>query len=113
MSPAPTDPIPRLRKWAGRIIHVHGKDATIRHDVLRQSGIGGPRPFAFHRTAGFGDSNWVDILGELQLGGFRGAVDIEGFHDPVYCDGLEWTGQVRALNYLKQCRGGEFVPPPA
>jgi len=42
----------------------------------------------------------------LRLAGYKGAIDIEGWHDPVYRDALEITGQVRALEYLKQCRGG-------
>ena len=29
--------------------------------------------------------------------------------EQVYRDALEMTGQVRALNYLKQSRGGDFV----
>jgi sugar phosphate isomerase/epimerase len=29
------DPIPQIRKWAARIFHVHGKDATVRWDVIR------------------------------------------------------------------------------
>jgi hypothetical protein len=46
------------------------------------------------------------------MGGFVGSIDIEGWHDPVYRGDLEMTGQVRALNYLKDCRGGTFVPNP-
>jgi hypothetical protein len=42
----------------------------------------------------------------------RGAIDIEGWHDPIYRDALEMTGQVHALGYLKRCRGGDFVPNP-
>ena len=61
------------------------------------------------RTPGFGDSNWTDVISELRLAGYTGSIDIEGWHDPVYRDALEMTGQVRALNYLKDCRGGEFV----
>nr|NIP84750.1 sugar phosphate isomerase/epimerase [Planctomycetales bacterium] len=30
----------------------------------------------------------------------------------VYRDDLEMTGQVHALHYLKQCRGGDYVPNP-
>jgi len=30
----------------------------------------------------------------------------------VYCGEFEMTGQVRALRYLKRCRGGDFVPNP-
>ena len=106
------DPLPQLREWVPKIFHVHGKDATIHWDVIRRYGIGGSKPFVFHRTPGFGDSNWVDIISELRRGGFKGSIDIEGWHDPVYRDELEMTGQVHALNYLKQCRGGAYIPNP-
>lgn len=106
------DPIPQLRKWANKIFHVHGKDATIAWDIIREYGIGGPKRFAWHRTPGFGDSNWTDIISILKQSGYKGTIDIEGYHDPVYCGELEMTGQVRALQYLKQCRGGDFIPNP-
>jgi sugar phosphate isomerase/epimerase len=105
------DPMPQLRKWVKRIFHVHGKDATILWDVIREHGITGSHPFAFHRTPGFGDSNWTDIISELRRGGFQGVIDIEGWHDPVYRGDLEMTGQVKGLQYLKQCRG-EYIPNP-
>ena len=108
------DPIPQIRKWAAKIFHVHGKDATVRWDVIREHGIFGKLPFVQMRTPGFGDSDWVRVISELRLAGYRGAIDIEGWHDPVYRDALEMTGQVRALNYLKECRGGaELVPNPS
>ncbi|HEY3417653.1 MAG TPA: sugar phosphate isomerase/epimerase family protein, partial [Armatimonadota bacterium] len=94
------DPLPQLRKWVQKIFHVHGKDATVLWDVVREHGVVGPRQFAFHRTPGFGDSNWTDISSELRRGGFAGSIDIEGWHDPVYRDELEMMGQVHALNYL-------------
>jgi sugar phosphate isomerase/epimerase len=103
------DPLPQLRKWVGKIFNVHGKDATIAWDVIREFGIHGPNPFVWHRTPGFGDSNWTDIISILRLNGYEGSIDIEGFHDPVYKGEWELTGQVHALNYLKQCRGGEFI----
>lgn len=106
------DPIPQLRKWVGRIYHIHGKDATVNHDIIKQEGIRSGVPVVWHRTPGFGDSNWTDILSILRKGGYRGAIDIEGWHDPVYRDDLEMTGQVYSLNYLKSCRGGAFVPNP-
>lgn len=106
------DPMPQLRQWASRIFHVHGKDATILRDVVQKHGVYGNEQFAFHRTPGFGDSNWTDIISDLRRVGFKGSIDIEGWHDPVYRDDLEMTGQVHALNYLKQCRGGVFVPNP-
>lgn len=106
------DPMPQLRAWAKRIFHVHGKDATVLWDVVKQHGCDGPHPFAFHRTPGFGDSNWTDIISELRRAGFVGSIDIEGWHDPVYRGDLEMTGQVAGLNYLKRCRGGDLVPNP-
>ena len=106
------DPIAQLRKWVGRIYHIHGKDATVNHDIIKSEGIRAGVPVVWHRTPGFGDSNWTDILSILRKGGYRGAIDIEGWHDPVYRDDLEMTGQVYSLNYLKSCRGGAFVPNP-
>ena len=105
------DPMPQLRKWVGKIFHLHGKDATILWDVIREHGIHGNKQFAFHRTPGFGDSNWTDIISELRRGGFAGSIDIEGWHDPVYREELEMTGQVHGLNYLKHCRTA-YVPNP-
>jgi sugar phosphate isomerase/epimerase len=107
------DPLPQIRKWAAKIFHVHGKDATVRWEVIREHGIFGKHRFVFMRTPGFGDSNWTDVISELRLAGYKGSIDIEGWHDPVYRDALEMTGQVRALNYLKECRGGAFVRNPA
>ncbi|MGB9690613.1 MAG: sugar phosphate isomerase/epimerase family protein [Candidatus Sumerlaeaceae bacterium] len=105
-------PIPQLRQWEKRIFHLHGKDATIRWDVIHRHGIQGAVAWCFHRTPGFGDTNWADVISELRMGGFRGSIDIEGWHDPVYREELEMTGQVHALEYLKWCRGGTYVPNP-
>ncbi len=108
------DPIPQIRKWTQRIFHVHGKDATVRWDVIREHGVFGKLPFVQMRTPGFGDSDWTRIISELRLAGFKGSIDIEGWHDPVYRDALEMTGQVRALTFLKECRGGARpIPNPA
>ncbi|WOO41904.1 sugar phosphate isomerase/epimerase [Rubellicoccus peritrichatus] len=105
------DPMPQLRKYAEKIFHIHGKDATVRNHLVSEKGIYSPDHFAFHRHPGFGDSNWTDIISELRAIGFKGAIDIEGWHDPVYKDELEMTGQVHALRYLKQCRT-ELIPGP-
>jgi sugar phosphate isomerase/epimerase len=106
------DPLPQLRHWVHKVYHVHGKDATIAWDVIRTAGIRGGKPYVWHRTPGFGDTNWSDVITILRLAGFKGSIDIEGWHDPVYKDELEMTGQVHGLNYLKRCRGGDFVPNP-
>ncbi|HWX63759.1 sugar phosphate isomerase/epimerase [Bradyrhizobium sp.] len=108
------DPLPQIRKWGPKIFHVHGKDATVRWDVIREHGIFGKVPFVQMRTPGFGDSDWSRIISELRLAGFRGSIDIEGWHDPVYREELEMTGQVRALNFLRDCRGGAiFIDNPS
>lgn len=106
------DPLPQIRKWGAKIFHVHGKDATVRWEVIREHGVFGKVPFVFMRTPGFGDSNWTDVISELRLAGYQGSIDIEGWHDPVYRNELEMTGQVLALNHLKQARGGAFVANP-
>jgi sugar phosphate isomerase/epimerase len=103
------DPLPQLRKYAARIWHIHGKDASVRWDVIREHGLRGGVPYVQHRTPGFGDTNWTDLVSVLREAGWRGSIDIEGFHDPVYRNALETTGQTAALAYLRRCRGGDFV----
>ncbi len=104
------DPLPQLRQWIKKVFHVHGKDATVQWDVVRTKGIRGGVPFVQHRTPGFGDTNWTDVISILRQHGYKGCIDIEGWHDPVYKGHLEMTGQVYALKYLQHCRGGSFVP---
>ncbi|MGI6139687.1 MAG: sugar phosphate isomerase/epimerase family protein [Candidatus Hydrogenedentales bacterium] len=105
------DPLPQLRKWAPKIFHLHGKDTMVQWDVIRECGIGWGKKYAHHRSPGFGDTNWVDVISILREHNFKGCIDIEGWHDPVYQGKLEMTGQVYSLNYLKQCRT-VFVPNP-
>ncbi len=119
------DPMPQLRQWAPKMFHIHGKDATVHWDVVREfgvhtsfhqdiaikSGVQPVKPFAYHRTPGFGDSDWTAIISDLRASGYQGALDIEGWHDSTMCGPLEMTGQVAGLDYLKACRG-DFVPNP-
>ena len=119
------DPMPQLRQWVSKMFNVHGKDATVLWDVVRTYGVHSSMhgdialpgkaqcvpPFAYHRTPGFGDSNWTDIISTLRQNGFRGSIDIEGWHDPVMRGDLEMSGQVRSLNYLKACRGENIANP--
>ncbi len=100
------DPVAQLRRWAGRVVHLHGKDGTVAWDVIREHGIRGPKYYCWNRTPGFGDTNWSDLFTILLQAGFCGACDIEGYHDPVHYDDMEWTAQVTSLEYLKRCRGG-------
>jgi sugar phosphate isomerase/epimerase len=107
------DPLPQLRQWVHKVFHVHGKDATVMWDVVKTRGIRGGTPYVYHRTPGFGDTNWSDVMTILRMAKYQGTIDIEGWHDPVYQGELEMTGQVHGLNYLKRCRGGTFVPNPS
>jgi len=107
------DPVPQLRRWANKVFHIHGKDGTVAWDVLRQYGLDSGHAFMWNRTPGFGDTNWADVFTILIQAGFVGSCDIEGYHDPVHYDDMEWTAQRTALDYLKRCRGGvEYFPGP-
>lgn len=107
------DPLPQLRQWVDRIYHLHGKDATLDRQGLATYGLRSGKRFVWHRTPGFGDTNWTDVISILRQHQWTGAIDIEGWHDPVYRDDLEMTGQVHGLRYLKACRGGDYVPNPS
>jgi sugar phosphate isomerase/epimerase len=104
------DPIRNLRKWVKKVFHLHGKDASIDWDMLSEIGRCGPEDYAFHRTPGFGDTNWTDVISILRENGYKGTIDIEGYHDPAYRGEWEMTGQLHALRYLKNCRGGDYIP---
>ena len=61
---------------------------------------------------GYGDTDWKEVCTILYKNGYAGTIDIEGYHDPYFNRDLEFTGQVAALKYLKECRGGEFIANP-
>jgi sugar phosphate isomerase/epimerase len=98
------DPVPQLRRWAAKVFHVHGKDANVYWDVIREKGLFGRRRWADQRTAGFGDTDWAEVFRVLAGAGFGGAVDIEGWNDPVYTGERELEGQVLGLQRLKADR---------
>ncbi len=104
------DPIPQLKEWAGKIFHIHGKDGMIEREKLAKYGICGEIFPGTHRNPGFGECNWTDIISILRENGYNGNIDIEGWHDSVYRGELEMTGQVHSLHYLKNCRGGDYIP---
>ncbi len=104
------EPMPQLKRYKDKILHIHGKDATIDRDAIARNGIYGSETFVYHRFPGLGDNNWRDIFFWLYKNGYEGDICIEGYHDPVYRKDWEMTGQLHALNYLKFCRGGDFTP---
>ena len=107
------DPIPQLRKWAKKVYHLHGKDASVDWSYVREYGVMcNSDMYAPERTVGFGDTNWRDVFSILHKAGFEGDICVEGYHDPVYSGEWEMVGQLHALRYLKWCRGDEFVANP-
>jgi len=106
------DPIACLRKYARKVVHIHGKDANVKRDVLASQGFMGPDSIVDSRFPGFGDTDWRQIFAILQQVDYDGCVSIEGYHDFLYNGQWEMTGQLHSLNYLKWCRGGSFTPNP-
>jgi hypothetical protein len=104
------DPLPQIRKWGPKIFHVHGKDATVRWEVIREHGIFGKVPFVWMRTPGFGDSNWTDIISELRLAGSMAASTSRAGTIPSTVTSLEGCrGQIGRAAHLKAARGwGRF-----
>lgn len=106
------DPVACLRRYVKKIVHIHGKDATIKHDLIASEGLMCGESFVESRFPGFGDTDWRKIFEILQMADYEGCVSIEGYHDPLFSRDWEMTGQLHALNYLKWCRGGSFTPNP-
>jgi len=106
------DPLPQLKEWAPRIYHLHGKDASVDMDAVRRYGIKGAVSFCPQRTPGFGDLDWRKVFSILHMAGYEGNICVEGYHDPIYSGEWEATAQKHALNYLRFCRGGDFIPNP-
>lgn len=98
------EPIPQLERWIDKVIHIHGKDASIDKQKLQEVGILSCIDFSSHRFPGFGDTNWNEIFRILKKRKYKGTITIEGFHDPVYNGAKEMDGQLLALNYLRDCR---------
>lgn len=106
------DPLKSLKKYAKKVFHIHGKDANIDWDSIKEYGIDGARWYSRDRMPGYGDTNWKEVCSILYKNEYTGTIDIEGWHDPYLKNEFEFTGQVAALKYLKECRGGEFITNP-
>ena len=93
------DPLEQMSTWIDRIIHVHGKDAAVRDGERIQT------------LPGNGSTDWARILTALDAAGYPGTVDIEGYHDREWAGEREIEGQIKSLNYLKECRNGRWTGP--
>lgn len=98
------DPIEQLPLWVDRVFHVHGKCANVYWDTIKKYGIHGSQRVVDHRFPGLGDQDWTEVIRVLKAGNYKGTIDIEGWHDPVFKDDRELEGQRNSLAYLKSCR---------
>ena len=78
-----------LREFAGRIFHVHAKDARVDHDRLDEVGILAT-PLMYHtpKLPGLGDVDWGRFFSVLSDVGYDGPVCIE-VEDRAYEGSLE------------------------
>jgi len=107
------DPVAQLRKWVHKVVHLHGKDASVDRRAVEDYGALMPSDdYAPGRMPGFGDTDWRDVFFILYRAGYAEDICVEGYHDPFYQGEWEMTAQLHALKYLKWCRGGDFVVNP-
>lgn len=98
------DPVANLRKFGGKVYHVHAKDAHVHRDLLAKYGIYHEGVIE-HCFPGLGDTDWGLVIKELRRHGYDGALDIEGWHDAVFRDhpeGPRWEreGLILAMRHL-------------
>lgn len=96
------DPYRPVRRFAGRIAHVHAKDAEIFQDVLEERGILTDFSWFRFRIPGRGQLDWGRIFQELRNVGYDGCVSVE-HEDPVSLGSLELVteGLDYALQHLR------------
>ena len=85
------DPIANLRKYAGKVHHVHAKDAKVNPWVLRETGIFSHGAVE-HCMPGLGDTDFAQVVKELKRAGYDNDLNIEGWHDAVFRDPGQWGG---------------------
>ncbi|MDD4889576.1 MAG: sugar phosphate isomerase/epimerase [Phycisphaerae bacterium] len=95
------DPVQTIREYGSRIFHVHAKDAEVLWHKVRRIGFF-ERGAVRDRTPGLGQVNWKEVVSALVEAGYRGNMDIEGRHDPVYSRELEHAGLIIARRHLEQ-----------
>jgi len=77
------DPVANLKRYGGKVFHVHAKDARLNRDVAERHGlyhVGATE----HCFPGLGDTNWGLVVKELRRAGYDGDLNIEGWHDAVF-----------------------------
>lgn len=95
------DPVDVIYEFGKKIFHVHAKDAEVMWKMVRRNGITEPGTTR-HRMPGMGQADFGRIINALVEVGYRGNLDIEGRHDPVYRDDMEHAGLLIAKKHLEQ-----------
>jgi len=97
------DPLGFVRRFPGRIFHVHAKDHERLEDMLQLHGcydMGVSRD----RFPGNGEVDFEDIVAELRIQGYDGDITIEGERDPDYSTEQEIAeGLRKAVEHLEYC----------
>ena len=89
------DPASPLREFQPKIFHIHAKDVKMRRDRINDTGIFA-HPLEWHqpRIPGYGEMDWGGFMGALMETGYRGPVCIE-VEDDTFGKTLE--GRQRAV----------------
>jgi sugar phosphate isomerase/epimerase len=100
------DPVATIHKFGARIFHVHAKDAYVNRPLLETYGLCHPGVVE-HRMPGLGQANWAEIVHALLRAGYDSDLNIEGWHDQVFCNHaagpkLEDAGLIIAKNTLER-----------
>lgn len=93
-----------LREFAGKLFHIHAKDAIIDRDALNELGILA-LPLEYHtpKLPGLGDVDWGRFLGALSQTGYDGPVCIEVEDRPYEKSLAGRKGALRqSARYLRQ-----------
>lgn len=96
-----------LREFAGRLFHIHAKDARLDQDRLNDVGImATPNEFHTPKLPGLGDVHWGRFFSVLTEVGYNGAVCVE-VEDRAYEGSL--AGRKAALRQ-SACYLRQFLP---
>ena len=93
-----------MREFAGRLVHMHAKDARIDIDRLNDVGIlAYPNLYHTPKLPGLGDVNWNKFFSTLTETGYSGGLCVE-VEDRAYEGSLELRKQSlrQSFNYLRQ-----------
>lgn len=108
------DPLRFVREFAGRVLHVHAKDAAVSDDDLYEYGHEQPPTFKLPRrwagaawrytVPGHGQAPWTEIFRALRDAGYEGQVSVELEDENFYGSAeREQRGLILARDFLGTC----------